>query len=102
AWWSEASATWSEDFVYEKDERITADLRKTLPAFLYAKEKPLDLRDDEHEYGAYLFPFFLNRIKKFDAGIVRKAWERIANQSALEALDEVLPGHFAAIWPEFV
>jgi len=96
-WWAEASAEWSQDFVFPKDNTE----HHSAPAFLNAPEKELDQRDEDHEYGAYLLPFYVHK-KTGSAAFVPTSWANSATQPALEALDLALPGGFEAVWPEFV
>lgn len=95
-WWAEASAQWAEDFVFPKDQHE----QNKAPSLLGVPEQPLDLINDDHEYGAYLLPFFVHR-KTGNADFVRVAWEKCASQPALEALDQAMAGGFEAVWPEF-
>ncbi|HSP55342.1 MAG TPA: hypothetical protein VLS25_07120, partial [Dehalococcoidia bacterium] len=100
AWFTEASAKWAEDYVYP-------DAQSEHP---YASEfldfgRPqlsLDDRYAAHEYGAYLFPFYL-RWKLNQPQIVRFIWEAFATGKSLEAIDEItqLAGGFDTLWPEF-
>ncbi len=54
-WLMEATANWAMDFVYpaSQEERLTSQ------AFLSHPEESLETLGEEHEYGAYLLPFFL-------------------------------------------
>jgi hypothetical protein len=96
-WWAEASATWAEDYVYPRAnvEHAWAGV------FIGHPEKPLDYVDSSNhrEYGAYLVPFYVYH-KTGSAAFIPASWQNCAGQSALRALDAVLPGGFAAIWPE--
>jgi hypothetical protein len=96
AWWSEASATWAEDYVFKTDQ----EEQDSATDLLDVPEEPFDLADDAHEYGAYLLPFYLDRVKG-NPGFVRVAWENCATLPAVDAIDKALPGGFAAVWPEF-
>jgi hypothetical protein len=98
-WWAEASAEWAMDFVFPNDPAQTE--HKSAPGFLSVPEKSLDLPEEGHEYGAYLLPFYLHR-KIGSTDFVRVAWEKCANQPALEAVDQAIAGGFEAVWPEFV
>jgi hypothetical protein len=96
-WWSEASATWAEDYVYP-----TANLEQSWASvFLAHPEKPLDYVDasSQREYGAYLVPFYVYH-KTGSAAFVATSWANCAGEPAVQALDAALPGGFAAIWPE--
>ena len=99
-WWSEASAEWSEDFVYHAVSGV--DQRHAdAHAFLNEPEQPLDLVNTttNRHYGAYLVPFYVYN-KTGSAAFVAQSWANCASKPALEALDAALPGGFAAIWPE--
>ena len=96
-WWSESTAMWAEDFVY----RGTTDKHLYAPSFLNVPEKSLDeLSVPQHEYGAYLLPFFVHRSTGF-ADFVRAGWNNCASRPAIEAVDEALNGGFAKVWPQF-
>jgi hypothetical protein len=99
-WWTEASAEWSEDFVYPGGSGID-QRHDDAHSFLADPEQPLDLVDMTtlRHYGAYLVPFYVYR-KTGSAAFVAQSWANCARQPALEALDAALPGGFAAIWPE--
>lgn len=103
-WLSEASATWAEDFVYPNGNTEQA----YAPFFLNAPETPLDVAGaaaQYHDYGAYLFPFFLaNKSgRQSGAGLIAAIWantEKAGVKSGLHAADAATGG-FDTIWPEF-
>jgi hypothetical protein len=94
-WWSEASATWAEDFVYPHDQSE----QDHAAAYLDAPEIRLDFTDSGHEYGAYLLPFYVHRTTG-SADFVRVAWELCTRQPPLEAVDKAIGG-FDKQWREF-
>jgi hypothetical protein len=96
-WWTEASATWSQDFFYG---RTNQDEQPIATYFLAYPEKSLDFRNDQREYGAYLLPFFVHRLVG-DTDFVRKSWENGASQNAVRAVDAALEGGFYEMWSEF-
>ncbi|HVN74881.1 MAG TPA: hypothetical protein VMT19_01090 [Thermoanaerobaculaceae bacterium] len=100
-WWTEASAEWSEDYVYHGGPG-TDERHSDASAFLRTPELPLDQVDTatNRHYGAYLLPFYVYN-KTGSAAFVAQSWANCAGQPALEALGAALPGGFAAIWPEF-
>jgi hypothetical protein len=97
-WWTEATATWSQDFIYG---RTNQDEHSISSYFLSYPEKSLDFRDDQHEYGAYLLPFYLHRVLG-DSTFVRESWENGATKDALHAVEDSLVGGFEEVWPGFV
>lgn len=100
AWWGEGSADWARQLVYgygDRGEHLTAGI------FLRTPEAPLETVDsgqfDGRHYGTNLWAFFLET--KVGAGTVRATWEAMASRGSLEAINSVIPGGFAAQWPEF-
>ena len=100
AWLAEATATWAEDLVYPKipEERVTVDWFYNNETF--STPPRLDLKNDKHEYGAYLFFFYLTH--KFDNnGIVRTVWNNTKKMKSREAVDKAIPGGFKDVWGDF-
>jgi hypothetical protein len=96
-WWVEASATWAKDYVYPDDN----DEQLYSPPFFGHPSLPLETVDkSHHEYGAYLFPFYLARILK-DPDLVRRIWENDEKYDSLEAIDNAVPVGFKRQWSEF-
>lgn len=95
-WLAEATATWAQSFVYPEtdEEHYIAEW------YIDSPGKPLETRDDRHEYGAYLF--FLRLSEELGGGqVVRDAWDNTEQYSSLEAVDRALPGGFATQWPAY-
>ena len=100
AWFTEASAKWVEDYVYpnaQSEQPYAED-------FLKFPGLSLDEVSGNHEYGAYLFPFYLARMKGQPL-IVRTIWEHFGStanslQAVNEALQEHLLGGFEEVWPK--
>lgn len=97
-WFMEASAQWAMDYVYPgspNEEQAAA------PDLLDRPELPLDLRADPHWYGAYLFPFYLTRLKG-QPNAVRAIWEKSeTSASSLAAINNATQGGFEGAWPDF-
>lgn len=97
-WICEATADWSIDYVYPNDNTE----QKSIPAYYNPKIGPptLFLKDGQHEYGAYLFFFFLAR-HFGQPDIIKTAWENTESMASLAAVDKAIPGGFDAVWPLF-
>lgn len=97
-WWAEATGQWVMHHVYpdRNGEHHAA------PHLLGHPEESLDLFNDEHEYGAYLYALFLER--KLGAGVITQSWENSAAQDAVAAIESATKAHggFEKLWPEFV
>lgn len=96
-WMMEATATWAQDY-YSRAGNSGREHRAA-PHFLNEPEKSLDHENDKHEYGAYLFFFYLTR--QYGDGIIKSIWEATASNDALRAVDSTIPGGFQERWPEF-
>jgi hypothetical protein len=86
SWFMEQLATMEEGRVYP-DLR---DRERYLPALLLEPYRALDLGNGSHEYGAWLWPEYLQR--RFGWGLLRRAWDiwRDAPVPMIEALDRAL------------
>ncbi len=97
-WWREASATWSENFIYSKDDTEQERLKLFFP---YPKTS-LDSEVDPqyHEYGAYIFAYYLTQ--NLGDSMMKKIHETCeAYSSCLKAIDVAIPGGFKKHWREF-
>jgi hypothetical protein len=106
-WIAEATAEWSEDFVYPDPPSPPGDAEHgKAPAFILRTETPLDCfsKGDcpDHEYGAYLLPFYIARRYK-DPQFVRRIWDASKSNIAIDAVDIALGryGGFDKEWSEF-
>jgi len=98
AWLSEATAMWAEDYVYP-----TVDEEHGQAPWFFdpaGTVQPLELTDDHHEYGAYLFFFFATHYLG-DNPLVRRAWESGESSDSVTAVNKAIPGGFAAVWDKF-
>jgi hypothetical protein len=96
AWMAEATASWSQDYVYPDDNEEQGYID-----WFYAPSVPtLTLKNDSHEYGSYLFFFYLTH-KFGQPGIVKTVWDNTTSMSCLEAVDKAIPGGFDEVWGEF-
>ena len=97
AWLAEATAVWSQDYTYpgSNEEHYVADW-----FFLENSAPSLEFTNDAHEYGAYLFFFYLTH-RGGDNDLVRRAWAYTEGNDSLEAVNKAIPGGYEAVWPEF-
>lgn len=98
-WLNEATATWSEDFISPQYDTGNSE-QMYASAFLTYPELSLEDRKDQHEYGAYLLPFYLAR--SYQPELIRTIWDATASKDSLAAIDGAISGGFLEEWPEFV
>ena len=95
-WWIEGTATWSEDFIYPKENTEQGYVATFIPK----PESSLNKSGDNFEYGAYVFPFYLSRT--YGRGIITKIFEGCAgNGNPLDSADRSIDGGFKKNWKEF-
>lgn len=97
-WLNEASATWSEDYISPWFDTGNSEHPYAIH-FLNYPEWPLESLGEQHEYGAYLWPFYLAR--SFQPGIIRTIWDATGSKDSLAAIDGAIPGGFLEQWPVF-
>ena len=97
AWLAEATAVWAQDYTYPttNEEHYVADW-----FFVDNAAPPLELRNDAHEYGAYMFFFYLTH-KLGDNALVRRTWDFTESVDSLEAVNKAIPGGYEAVWSDF-
>ena len=104
SWLREMTAEWVQDFVTDPSYGVGVTPDDTefraAPRYLRFPEKPLDDTTDNHDYGAYLLPFWAARTGGSSA-VVRTMWENAASADAVHAVDDALPGHFRDAWAKF-
>lgn len=98
-WLKEATATWAEDFVY-KDANSEWGV---VSGFLDHPDYSLDANAGLHDYGAYLWPYFLTH-QLNDNSIIRTMWEKAATEpNSFMAVINALPTEFQDYyWPVFL
>ncbi|MFA6255197.1 MAG: hypothetical protein WC675_04195 [Patescibacteria group bacterium] len=95
-WWIEGTATWSEDFIYPKDNTEQGYVEKFIPK----SELSLFKNGDNFEYGAYVFPFYLSRT--YDRMVITKIFEGCkGNGDPLVSAEKNIDGGFKKNWKEF-
>lgn len=100
-WLMESTAEWVKDFIYPSS--ASPHNEHWAPQhFLGDPESSLNERSDPHWYGAYLFPFFLARVKG-QPEIVGRIWANTEQAASLLAVEQALQplGGFEKVWPEF-
>lgn len=95
-WWIEGTATWSEDFIYPKDNTEQGHV----PSFIPKPEISLFKNGDNFEYGAYVFPFYLSNT--YDRMTITKIFEGCSGSGdPLASADKNISGGFKKNWREF-
>ena len=99
-WWKEATAVWSEDYVYS----YVNDYLQYVNEWLRHPDLPLTVVNDWHEYGDVIFAKFLS--EKKNTGIIKDIWEEMVNTDGITAIDNVLRNKygtdFETVFEEFV
>ena len=100
AWFTEASATWAEDYVYPHAQSEQA----LAYALLNDPQKPVDLWEENglHQYGAYLLPYYFSR-KLHAPDLVRQAWQAFGGDAnSVHAIGTTIAGldGWDGVWPE--
>jgi hypothetical protein len=88
SWWMEATATWSEEYFNPKwnTERRVEDAFDST----FHSQVRLNHEDGEHEYGIYLFPYYLEKIRPGSEQAIADIWKACEDQASLKAIDNVL------------
>jgi hypothetical protein len=95
-WWIEGTATWSEDFIYPKENTEQGYVESFIPL----PATSLFKNGKNFEYGAYVFPFYLSNT--YDRGIITKIFEGCkTNSDPLVSVDKTIDGGFKKNWKEF-
>lgn len=96
AWLCEATAVWAENRVYpaSNDEHGAARY------FLDNPRMKLDEKNDAHEYGAYLLPWYVSSTQ--GNPVIRTMWDNTTSNSGLDAVDKAIQGGFSEVWPRFI
>lgn len=97
-WWGEATAVWSEDFIYPELNTEQSWLKGFIHypyTELFSETDPTD-----HHYSAYIFPYYLSESTAQDS-FMKAIWEGCETQSCLKAIDAVIDGGYKQQWREF-
>lgn len=95
-WWAEATAVWSEDFIYKGFNSEQRRLKHFLP---YPNKTVYDNQPNPFKYGAYIFPYFLTQNSGNQT--VRNIWEDCNYSGCLDAIDDNISDGFKGQWKEF-
>ncbi|MCF8111663.1 MAG: Ig-like domain-containing protein [Desulfobacteraceae bacterium] len=87
-WWEEATAVWAEDYI---DSTWNFEHEDIQHAFNRPKNrlKALNLVNENHEYGIYIYPYFLS--KEYGDEVIADIWRACETKSSLDAIDEAVP-----------
>ncbi|MFA6410003.1 MAG: hypothetical protein WCW26_00290 [Candidatus Buchananbacteria bacterium] len=95
-WWTESTATWSEDMIYPKDNTEQGYVESFIPR----PATSLFENGKNFEYGAYVFPFYLSNT--YDRMIVTKIFEGCTGGATpLASAEKTIDGGFKKNWKEF-
>ena len=104
-WMHEATATWAEHFAYPgPNPEHGGNGRRGAYSYLQDPTFSLDLADDDREYGAYLWFFFLTRgTSSGTPPYVRQIWNAASALDGPSAINAAIQsiGGFEKQWPEF-
>lgn len=95
-WLTESTASWAE---HATDTEANTE-HEYVEAFLDRPWLTLTNRFNDHDYGSWLYWYFLT--KRFDDDtIVRQVWEHAESMSMIEAVNAATPGGLLNTFPEF-
>lgn len=87
-WWMEATAKWAEDYIEQ-----SWDLEHNSIPQAFDRERnalrSLPIVDTQHEYGIYLYPYYLSN--EYGDDIIAEIWKQCETTSSLKALDGAVP-----------
>ena len=101
-WWGEATVNWAIHYVESVDPSPDTNFEH-LSASEFLNSPALALEDTAgyREYGAYLFPFFL-QVTTGKVDFVRASYERAGTMlDSLKNINGLIPGGFHDQWPAF-
>ena len=96
AWLCEATAVWAENRVYPAANREHG----LATYFLDNPRLKLDEKNDAHEYGAYLLPWYVSSTQ--GNPVIRTMWDNTTSNGGLDAVDKAIQGGFSEVWPRFI
>jgi hypothetical protein len=100
-WLMEATATWFEDYSYPDGDSE----HEYAPTYFLSTKLSLDDKSIEtREYSAYLFFFYLTRIRALPATVIGDIWRFTQTSDALHALDAGIRKNGTTldiVWPDF-
>ncbi len=108
-WWHEATATWTEHFLYPatNTEHTGPRGNGNVEDFISTLAQPLEKGADPFRgthagrvYGAYLWAFYVAH--EYGNQIIPQMWENMQGADAFTAMENALPNGFEEAWPEFV
>lgn len=107
-WLFEATAQWAMDYAYpaansDPDFPASHEEQDMAASFLTKPSTSLETVNDDHEYGTYLFPFYLAGQGRAAVGVIRTIWEKATMSDSLAAVNSAIAdrGGFEEVWPLF-
>ena len=95
-WWAEATAVWSEDFIYKGFNSEQRRLKHFIP---YPNKSLYDNQPNPFKYGAYIFPYYLTQNSGNQT--IKNIWEDCTYSGCLNAIDNNISDGFKGQWKEF-
>ncbi|MBN1272227.1 MAG: hypothetical protein JXB26_08135 [Candidatus Aminicenantes bacterium] len=100
-WWMEGTAVWATDFIGPHWNKEHVYVPHAFESGTHTL-KTITSEDGRHEYGIYIFPYYLGMPKKFGFRIVGQIWRGCKEETkALEAVENVLREDFREVFQDF-
>ncbi len=105
-WWWEATANWAVDYFENVDPQADDQLEhRYARGYLAAADKPLVLADGKHEYGAYLWPFYLSHYTgSYRPELIAEIFattEISGTGNLYQVINDRIAGGWEMRWPDF-
>ena len=101
AWWTEGTATWAEHFIDEGADTEQDALEDAFAGYPFHRVQELAREDGYHEYGAYLFPYYLAAVNPGRAQVIGDVWRGCESTNAVDAVDQATPKGLDVHFKEF-
>lgn len=106
SWWMEATANWAIDYFENMDNAADDQSEQSYSEwYLTATNYQLVLADGKHEYGAYLWPFYLSHYTgSYHPELIAQifaATEVPGNGNLYQVINDRIAGGWETRWPEF-
>lgn len=106
SWWMEATANWAIDYFENMDSAPDDQSEQSYSEwYLTATNYQLILADSKHEYGAYLWPFYLSHYTgSYHPELIAQifaATEVPGNGDLYQVINDRIAGGWETRWPEF-
>ena len=103
-WWVEGTAMWAENYIDESWDTERGEGEEFVELAFNKEEKTLitlTSEENQHEYAAYLFPFYMTYVNPKDVSLIRTIWEGCEKMRGIDATEIALKGNFREIFRKF-